>query len=352
MTQIQDLMAFGPMLYWGIAVGAAAGVYRLFLWTGSHLSPVAKDALARWLAGEYDRTWPHHFCNAFDTVFTDKHLSWRCFRRSAAASIAAVLLMYAVFYFALGVDAKRAPTQFTLGQILLIGMVINILPDYLSLYQTRWLLRRFEQARSVAAQLGVLIIDAVATGAIIGIPVILFQLTPWGEEGFALINAVAVFSVYSLFFYSTFITSVWAWLYCASLWFMRLFSRTPLKRILNVRAEPVRQIAFVSAVLVFLGTLAVNPLIDTQDGEISQLDELLCDLFPADICEKLIPLTDDEAQALRYIYKACDGGKPALCVKEALNYFEGDRDQAAKLFERACLNGDAVGCRNLTLIYL
>src|SRR5512132_2350140 len=82
--------------YWTWAFGIAASFYVAMRFFGGHLSQGAKDNLALWLMGAYDSTWTQHFCKLFDTVFCEKHLSWRCLFRSAIASVLAVLALWAL----------------------------------------------------------------------------------------------------------------------------------------------------------------------------------------------------------------------------------------------------------------
>ena len=113
-------------------------------------------ALTLWLKGDYESTWSEQFCGLFDAVFTDRHLSLRCFLRSSIASIISVFLLY-VLFAEIGGDAlkDRFAEEFqsvSLWQALLLGAVINIIPDYLSLYETRWLLHRLEKITSLWGQ--------------------------------------------------------------------------------------------------------------------------------------------------------------------------------------------------------
>lgn len=340
--------------YWAYAFAVAVAFYGVVSWFGKwHLSQSAKETLTLWLWGEYESTWSQHFCNLFDAVFGAKHLSWRCFIRSALASVLAVLLLYLLFGEVLGVldPARRTGGDLPIGQALLLGAAINIIPDYLSLFETRWLLKRFERVKSVLGQLGVLVADAVFTGAIIWLAINAFQWATGGRS-LAAVEMLALFSVFSLFFYSTFLTSVWAWLFSLSTWFMRLFSRTSLKRVLDVETKPEAQVALVGAVLIFAVALVLTPVLKADEQQpVSVFDDMLCDMFPADICEHLGRLTKDDKRALAYLADACEGGAIEHCMDTAAKYFEGDDTKAAALWRKACAGGDARGCSNLAIMH-
>jgi hypothetical protein len=255
-----------PHSYWGFAASLAVAFYAGMLFVGRHFSAEAKENLTLWLWGEYQSTWSHNFCTLFDTVFGKKHLSWRCFVRSAIASVIAVFALYVFFAEVMGAIGGRMPGDLSVWQALLLGAAINVVPDYVSLFETRWLLKRFDQVRSIGGQLLVLLADAIFTGAIIWAGISLYQLIV-AKELPSLVEMVVLFSVFSVFFYSTFLTSVWAWIYCLSTWCMRLFSRGALNKVFDVENKPVAVIALVGAAFIFIGTLSLTLLFRTEDAK-------------------------------------------------------------------------------------
>ena len=131
--------------YRAVAFVFASAFYAANQWFAKHhLSQESKDTLTLWLWGEYESTWSHHVCNLFDAVFGSQHLSLRCFFRSSLASVLAVLLLDVLFAEILGVMGDRALGDLALWQAIVFGSAINVIPDYISLFETRWLLRRFE----------------------------------------------------------------------------------------------------------------------------------------------------------------------------------------------------------------
>lgn len=337
--------------YGAFALAIAAGFYGGTVWFGKHLAQESKQTLTLWLRGDYDSTWSHNFCNFFDTVFGERHLSWQCFLRSSLASVGAVVLLYILFTQILGVMGGRAPGELSLWQAVLFGAVINVVPDYLSLFETRWLLRQFERVQSVLGQLGVLIADAFFTGAIIWLCINAFQWVR-GDASLTAVEMLALFSVFSVFFYSTFLTSAWAWIYCLSTWFMRLFSRTALSRLLDVEKNPVSQIALIGSALIFACSIALTPALRPEgEGQISAFDDKLCQLFPAEVCGRVAALTSDEKKALDYFGMACEGGAVEHCNSTAIEYFRGDKIKAATLWRKACEGGEFEGCARLGAMY-
>ena len=121
-----------PYVSWAFAV--AAGFYVATSFAISHLHPDKKAALSLWLEGSYESTSTRHFCNVFDRFFGEHQFGLRCMLRSAIASIPAVFALWLLFDVVLGLISLRAGRGLPLVQALALGALINILPDYLSLY--------------------------------------------------------------------------------------------------------------------------------------------------------------------------------------------------------------------------
>ena len=348
MTDFTALFSQWPYLVW--AFSAAAGFYAVTRFAVSHLNPDRKAHLSLWLQGDYDSTWAREFGAMFDRIFGERHLRLRCFALSAAASLLAVLGLWALFDPVLGVLSVRADAGLALTQALLLGAAINIIPDYLSLYETRWLLKTFEKVRHPLKQLAVLALDAVVTGAIIFIGIRIY-LWASGQPALSLVEMAALFSFYAVFFYSTFLTSVWAWAYCLSSWIARGSRRLKLPEWLDIHNAPGAALALVGAALVFAGALVAKPALTMdEDGRVA-FDGLLCDVFPADACTHVARLTKDEEQQLQYLAQACLGGVDEECMGTAFNLHQVKPEQAARLWAKACAGGDAIGCYNLGQMY-
>jgi hypothetical protein len=81
------------------AGGVLAGiVWKFFERVEAVLTDQTKLEIAVWLLGRKKRTstpqnWPDTFANVFDRMFTNKHLSWRCFWRSSLASYMSLFVL-------------------------------------------------------------------------------------------------------------------------------------------------------------------------------------------------------------------------------------------------------------------
>ena len=222
---------------WAILVSAIIAIFRIMEDTAT---PDAKRKVADWInsfaAKSISQTVvesPRWFIEAFDMIFGDRHLTWRCFWRSCVASIMAVFVMTIV-----SVVLNPSSWQEFLSYIgasgviffiLLAALIFNLVPDYISLLETRWILRRAAHA-GFKKIIMLLVLDAIVTGGIffcygIGILTLKFWVTGVPVEVFEFFAFLVAFIIGwtvaplgtgSIFFYSTYFTSVWFYLFVAS----------------------------------------------------------------------------------------------------------------------------------------
>ena len=97
---------------------------------------------------------------ALEAVFGAKHWTWKCFLRSCAASLLALLFLTARYGFMLRGEWKVV--RFYWGMFMWACFV----PDYLSLWQTRAFVKWAERTTSWSGRLGVVVADLAASIAI------------------------------------------------------------------------------------------------------------------------------------------------------------------------------------------
>jgi hypothetical protein len=168
------------------------------------------------------------------------------------------------------VDAQGASIA---GMVLMVATLLNFVPDYTSLLETRWAIRWMGRA----GRLGRLIaVDALVTALISLFSIGLFYavvvapsmgrsfaigellvsvfwppyapLTAENSEAFGLV-------LLSISFYSAFFTSAWLWLYALGTILARLLVRMNsgigfLLRVTDVERQPFRSMGFVSVLIV------------------------------------------------------------------------------------------------------
>ncbi|MEL6336291.1 MAG: tetratricopeptide repeat protein [Pseudomonadota bacterium] len=337
---------------WGWAAGLAGAMVVLTVAAGSLLHPDRKVAIGLWLAGaESEETWSKSFVSLFDAVFGERHLSFTCFLRSTIASLIAVAAIWLMMGEA-GALEVRLEAGLSLGAVLVIALGVNVLADYVSLLETRWLLGQMHRLRSFWAQLGVLVGDFLVSAAIIWAAIWLYVASPLHEgeiDSFA--EILGIFSIFSVAFYSTFLTSVWTWAYILSTWVMRVFTRLELGSLLDVEGKPVRILSLAVGLVTFLAALAASlPMQRDADG-LTLVDRTLCTVFKGPVCLDVAGLTETEQAELDLILLACEGGLTEECVSRGAAGWEIRPAEAARLFRVACDGGNARGCTILGFLH-
>ena len=267
------------MLAW---FGFMGGIWALFDRAETVAAGDTKTAVSRWLTNlnltSRLANWPAAFAAIFDHVFGEDHLSWRCFYRSCIASVVSVAIV-TLIWGALRPEEimlliRSHVLSFELWLFFSFAIAFNVIPDYFSLLESRYVIRWMATRSSILWILVFLIIDFAATLAIFlmvpGVAVVavivlakgftfsaieqLLEMFWRGLEQASLHSGGAGFPL-GIFFYSTFFTSVWVWLYAVSGTGIRLLGRlgvgiSSLKKLLDIEEKPIRSLGFVSMLLV------------------------------------------------------------------------------------------------------
>ena len=269
------------------------------------------------------RTLPDTFLSWFDQLLAVRktrvgsiELHLPSFRRSIAFSSIALFLAAAMWAAKKGfmepanLQSGLLNAEVGLPLVVLYGVgaiFTNLLPDYLSLVQSRFVLERMRKSPMLSAQLGWLVVDLVATAATVFLVLwfsarVLMPLVPARYDHFigCLGAEDLTFSEFSRIFigglsfsspvgtqnydaagvyiFSSFVTSFWVWLFMASALLTRLMVWIPglrraLSRGLALDASPFRALALsaslVAATILVLPRL-LGPLMpmpaDSVDG--------------------------------------------------------------------------------------
>ena len=269
----------------GLWLACLGAVWALFSRVEDTTAPEAKKATSRWLMnlrveGLFS-TWPSRFAALFDHVFGERHLSWKCFRRSCLASVAAVgvVALAATTWGGLGGamtslwSLPPGPAVVNWAGRLLFVAGFNLLADYVSLLETRWIIRVMSRARPATHVGALLLADFVLTVGVITLCVSfstataallvhalgLSQRTAGGgwvfEEGFwdhlrRVLTVSEDLMPYGVFIYSTFFTSVWVWAYAVAGLAVKLGGVLGawgawVRRVLDIENHPLRSMAMI-----------------------------------------------------------------------------------------------------------
>ena len=265
------------LVYLTTWLGFVAGTWALFKIAEDTINDTTRKRISNWLMNvslsEAVSHWPEAFIETFDAVFGKRHLTFKCFRRSSIVSISLVILLM-LLHCTLYPESEWAQMmQSPIGPIivmvatLFLAIVVNLLPDYISLLETRLILRYISQTNSVKRLILFLLLDFFLTWLIfyayLGIIALVIlvvhpsSVKPYSiwEELSLIPETMSLRCVIGIFWYSTFFTSIWIWLYFISTRIIRVFSRleshmSNLISILDVEKKPLSAIGFVTCVLV------------------------------------------------------------------------------------------------------
>ncbi|MBF0383759.1 MAG: hypothetical protein HQL69_22305 [Magnetococcales bacterium] len=135
--EIKDLITT-----WAAVVGT---ILAIFVYCENIINNKTKkeisSSLLNWELPTNINRWDGNFTVLFDSIFGEKHLSKKCLSRSLIATIISFLFFSILFHLsgATGVESVLFQNGFTFAPILIVVFIvtINLLPDYISLLQTR-----------------------------------------------------------------------------------------------------------------------------------------------------------------------------------------------------------------------
>jgi hypothetical protein len=277
-----------------LAVGGVLfyGVEKFFAKVEEKLNDGTKLEIAVWLLGvgvsQKLEPWPDTFARVFDRVFGEKHLTLRCFLRSSVVSFVVVFsfLLLSFFLFDKGKPHTSEPDYFV-GAVVL-SLLSNLLPDYISLLETRLMLRFMRRTSAWRVQVPLLLVDAVITaivavlGIAIGYSALGVGIVGWetGESpgemfyGYRRVLAhlladpwrmmrpifgsdphgVGGAAVKGAYFYAAFFTSIWLWAYAGAGFLLKGARRLDVgfawfNRRFDIEKKPLSSIGLVAGAL-------------------------------------------------------------------------------------------------------
>lgn len=241
---------------------------------------------------------------AFDIFFGHKHLSWRCFRRSMLVSIVSVFAIYLLLL-------ARTPEQLMLHagawiqphpKVVVTGIFVfcaTVIPDYLSLLETRFVLgylRRYKSWKSIVSLLSVDVIFTTVIARLglfllnVGLRVIGRYVPPRNSRSITIddlfVQLTSTITDMELtpglfpigtpsetpsgflqmsvapWFYGTFATSAWTWLLVLSFILLAVAQRVDfvaarLRKVLDIDTKPMLSMGAIASVLAALFTLVL-----------------------------------------------------------------------------------------------
>jgi len=291
---ITDTRGVEVLSFFGTWVAVCFGLVALFREGEKLMSGEGRAAVSDWLLRENfarrPSNWPDTFTTFFDTVYGTNHVSWTCFWRSALTSTFVVTLLLTGFmgFGLLNQFAPESPTDVSAFSFLSLPILVNVVVDYCSLFETRWILGRMAQTTRRSLHLVYLVLDLMLTILCIFVPVVVLQIflarplheivvwspTFWaevGQETSVLAQWLVQFDedaarLLSVMAISTLFTSVWVWCYVGAGLLLRVLQPVLstldwLKQHLDVRTRPLHAMGLLLAVFVSVGFAVSAPLV-------------------------------------------------------------------------------------------
>ena len=264
-------------------VGIAAGVAKGSDWLDSMLNDAGRVAITKWLKNVppdvQDDSWPVALSGLIDRVFGERPFSLKFIARSFIASFIAVCLVF-LLYIRLHLR-KNIDLDDAVG-ILEFSLSISLIPDYFSLLVSRSIIMLIPRNPRLWRIVFLLIADAIITSFISIVGIVLGSMLAIAYDlrsgiGFHL-AFITVFnrftsdlslsafrshvdlasdsaSPFAIFFYSSFFTSVWLWLYVTSGFAIKATRRIRFiwgrfSKYLDIDKKPLGCVGKVSALLV------------------------------------------------------------------------------------------------------
>ncbi|MEM8553344.1 MAG: hypothetical protein AAGF71_00825 [Pseudomonadota bacterium] len=351
-TTWDDLELLRAVLDWAPLPLAIALIAMAMTWRAFYLlNDDIHAGVALWLKEGRPKDWAVSFVELFDALFGKRHLSLRCFSISALFSLGTVALFWTLMG---GTDllGDRATGTLDFWTLVTVAIAVNVAVDFVSLLETRFVLGQLRRVPLVLHPV-VLILDAFVTGALIW-----GALWVWQEYGFhtgekAVLGEVAGgLSILTVFFYSTFITSLWTWLFILGSAVFGLVRLLRMEKWASLDKRP----GFWTGVFVALVTgLFAWPLTHAFEKDeitgITKADVGFCQVFGGKTCQRISWLAADPATQLDMLVAACADGVTDECDQRGVDRYEVDAYYAHRLWTAACAGGRASSCTNLGFLY-
>jgi hypothetical protein len=274
------------------------GIWFLFEKSESVASQDTKLRVSRWLTqlelqGAGSR-WPTSFIALFDSLFGKPLRSWPGFLRSCVASSSVVVIVGAMWAAShwntvrLAREAYGPGTTFSIVSLFLLTTGLNLLPDYVSLLKSRYIIHRMIGVRSygwtvVLFGLDLFITGCLALGAQIGFWLVLGTIAWATNQPLPNVSVLALATdvirtwnmgvvfltrpSYSgpirlelgiplaIWFSAAFFTSLWAGLFVLSGTAMRAVQAldvgvSAVRRLLDIEKKPITSLGWVAMFLV------------------------------------------------------------------------------------------------------
>jgi hypothetical protein len=287
MSDVSALLAqYAPVLRGASFVGIVTGVAKGFNWFEKVLNSEGRRKLSQWLKNvpgdEQIDIWATVFPTLIDRVFGPRARSWKFFLRSCVASILALLCVSLLYTVHFGVDwiGSYFPNWNYLENALFIiafSLVVNCVPDYLSVLVSRTIVRAMSIRPNAPRILFLLLLDTVSTLFVASVALVVsctvslfvedyldnlangygpyhFNMSDISMAATAFFKAIPNDFTFRLFVWASLFTSIWVWLYVLASVSIRILHRVrflwvKIVPFLNIDNKPLTAIGRVAGLI-------------------------------------------------------------------------------------------------------
>lgn len=304
--------------YFTIVAASIGIIWILFSGAEMILHQRYRKLISDWLSNSENNigpTWPKAFSQILNRIFTDKYLSLRSFQRSAIVSLLSICGLTITFIL---IHDDGMTKLISIFDLFVLWLIINLFIDYFSLIQTRDFIELLTCSSFLGKililvgdliltvlifLLGTMFISTISDEAIIIPDTISVDVSKFPvewesgnkiemikkmEEAISnfrqivapLRNSVRIFCeaiffnkkdsqipITSIFFYSTFLTSFWIWLYLIGGMIIKFFYKFKSRffksiKFFDIQKQPLRVIGYTCIVLIIIIMLIILPVIN------------------------------------------------------------------------------------------
>ena len=242
-----------------------AGVSGVIYMAFDRLEKLAGDQLRKkvllFIKGQIEDKPIQQFSSLLDHLFGHKHFSWRCFLVSSLVSTIAVSAVYAVLQL---LDLGAKPHGVAIVNIIAGALVFNFIPDYISLWESRVIMRWLPRFKALGKAL-LLILDFIITfaifvsfyiGLLVSTNIEVLKETEYSVFIKSLLEGNQAPRMMLATFISTFSTSLWIYLYLfgvgAAIMTRKWTPGIKLLQMLKWEDQPIRAIGSIAALYLFV----------------------------------------------------------------------------------------------------
>lgn len=200
----------------------------------------------------------------FDSLFDSRIVSIKFLCRSLFATLIGIsfsVIIWVIIYLYTGEFDKLGAKDPLWSIVILMAIIFNFIPDYFSLIETRMVIGEMQKHNTKASIIFFIIFDFFLTTSIYSLYVTLvgslFSVV-YTNNYFPLINKHIITGLFVALFlgiFSTYLTSIWVWIYSITGIFLRMLSLIGKPffllrdKILNVDEFPFRVMGIFSSIL-------------------------------------------------------------------------------------------------------